>query len=308
MIFRQRGFVGIGRISTGIRALSSSYVFDEAISLIPQHTGTNSSYFKKEFLTNKFSIGDAPNGGMLMSMAIEAASKCLPDHPDPLSMTAIFMNKALEHKDGELEVRVLNSSRTTSTAEVTLSQENQMKVKFIGIFGKLNSFKGLTKLDNVPPALPPRSECFDANKQIRKLFNDKLNISNTFELFLPRNDPFATSVMQGKTGDKASISGYVKFRDDRTVTDSKALAFFGDALPPPIIAVSPSNWIPTHEYTCHFWSNGEGIAPSSWLRVTFSTTHVENGLLYCDGSIWNEEGTKLLATTRQHARHLVPRK
>jgi acyl-CoA thioesterase len=45
-----------------------------------------------------------------------------------------------------------------------------------------------------------------------------------------------------------------------------------------------------------------------WMRARFISEHVENGLLHTDGDIWNEEGTKLLAKSRQMARIISPRK
>ena len=65
----------------------------------------------------RWSVGDAPNGGYLMSMAISAARKEL-RFRDPLSVSVHFTAKAVEGAEAELQVDVLHSGRTSQTAQV----------------------------------------------------------------------------------------------------------------------------------------------------------------------------------------------
>lgn len=91
----------------------------------------------------------------------------------------------------------------------------------------------------------------------------------------------------------------------------------------------PYTWVPTMEYTVHFWQRPDftkrglpakstasadaaaaasDAAPESyWLRCTYNTPIVVNGLLYTDAHLWSEDGTTLLATSRQLAKVLTPR-
>lgn len=99
------------------------------------------------------------------------------------------------------------------------------------------------------------------------------------------------------------------------------MALFCDVLPPPIVAVQASNWVPTLEYTVHFWQRADfskrGVpatdkatgsgAHSYWLRLKYNTPVCINGVLYTDAELWSEDGTVLLATSRQLAKVLTPR-
>ena len=117
----------------------------------------------------QWSIGDAPNGGYLMSLAIEAMSKSTGGHTDMLSCSGYYLNKALEDKDCDVEVRVLNQSRSSSYVESTILQENIPRVKFIASIGNIDKLKGINHTNETGIALPPLEQCIDANKFIRKV-------------------------------------------------------------------------------------------------------------------------------------------
>jgi hypothetical protein len=108
-------------------------------------------------------------------------------------------------------------------------------------------------------------------------------------------------------------------------------SFFCDALPPPVLIITPSNWVPTLEYTVHFWGHPAaapagadsasqgGDCPAAppgavhafddklWLRCRMTTKHVRNSVLFTDAEVWGAEGGGLLASSRQLARVLTPR-
>jgi len=117
----------------------------------------------------------------------------------------------------------------------------------------------------------------------------------------------------------------------------RSMALFCDAMAP-ILGMMPYTWVPTLEYTVHFWQRPDftkrGVFPrdtapatvftsteaevaaaapvtepvsSYWLRCTYNTPIVVNGLLYTDAQLWSEDGTVLLATSRQLAKVLTPR-
>ncbi len=185
----------------------------------------------------QWSIGDAPNGGYLMSLAIEAMSKSTGGHTDMLSCSGYYLNKASENKDCDIEVRVLNQSRSSSYVESTIFQENIPRVKFIASIGNIDKLKGINHSNEKGITLPPLEECIDANKFIRKVltylfiylfiyllsqlltrsliqvYGDKLRIANEFELFVPPTCEFAKSTLKGTSSPVASLEGYVKLNN-----------------------------------------------------------------------------------------------
>lgn len=116
-----------------------------------------------------------------MSLAIEAMRMSTGDHTDMLSCSGYYLNKALENKDCDIEVRVLNQSRSSTYVESTIVQENIPRVKFIASIGNIDKLKGINHNSEKGIVLPPLEECIDANKFIRKvpshcyLFTHSLN-------------------------------------------------------------------------------------------------------------------------------------
>jgi acyl-CoA thioesterase len=268
-------------------------------------------------VSNKWSVGDAPNGGFLMTMAINAAKKVVP-HPDPLTVTAYFVNKAVQHADVEMNVRVIAQTKGSSTVHVTMVQDEVVRSEYIGVFGSLDRQKGLTYCKKEPLNLPPIRDCFSASPLIRKVYGQHLKLTFQIEMHLPKNDPFVTGLFQKKQGKDATLNSWIAFEDHRTPCLS-SLAFFLDAQPPPIINLTPSNWVPTLEYTVHFWDKPihdthnhhhvgeEDPVPKHWLQSKTETVFTKNGMLYTDGEIWSHDGKRLLATSRQFAKVLEPR-
>ena len=170
----------------------------------------------KAFITDSWSVGDAPNGGYMMCIAINAARKHI-HLRDPLVMTGYYFNKSVENCELDIDTKVLNSTKNTSTVQVQLSQEGQLKSQYIGTFGSHSSLKGPTHYTITAPNLDNRGDCYNASKIVRKHYGDNLKIAQRFEMRVPKNDHFATSTMVSKKGNIASLQSWVAFSDGRNV-------------------------------------------------------------------------------------------
>lgn len=303
------------------------YLFDHDTSVkkIGISNNDNSVKFRAK-ISDNFSIGDAPNGGYLMCIAINAARECIPFR-DPFSITGHYVNKSIEFIDADVIVQVLNQAKSSATVEISLIQQDKLRAKYIATFGDFKRMRGLTNdsLNGLSPSLPPlhSENIVNGNKFIRKTTGDKLKISSTFDMFIDKNDPFARSVLQGKTLDnEASIAAWVRFSDGRKPC-LRSLAFFSDALPPPVLCLTSSSWVPTVELTVQFYNRPvidnnetnhisdeiyEKARIEGFIRAAFKTTLLKNGLVSEDGELWDAAGKVLLAKSRQYARLLSPPK
>ena len=249
-----------------------------------------------------YSLPSTRTGGYLMAMAVQAAQQCV-EHQDPLSVSCHYMNKTLEKHDADVEVRVLSAGRSSSTVEMTISQEDKVMSKFLATFGTLDRFKGFTAINDSAPALPPVGDCLNASVILRKANGGHLKIAQQIEVLVAKDGEFAKTVLSGKqTGPKAELIAWIKFAQERPFC-LRSLTFFLDALPPPVLNMVASDWVPTLEYTAHCWATPN--PGEKWMRARFVSDHVENGVLYTDGDIWSEDGTKLYAKSRQLARVLT---
>lgn len=284
------------------------------------------------FVTDRWSIGEAPNGGYLMMMALDAASQST-SHPDPLSCQTTFLSKADENEPVLLSVRRMMSSKSMAVLHITMSQKNIVRSEHTAIFGTLNSGTrddGFDHSVKVPIALPPRNECIHASPGWRKNFGRALNIVAQTDAYFAPDSPATKGVLKGKRTDHASITTYLGLSNGE-IPSLMSLAFFNDAMFPPVLNVSALGWVPTLQYSVHFWNrppvpaalaSGEAAATphnitgdhpqptiydESYLRCRFETDYVRNSWLYTDGEIWSHDGSTLLATSRQLARLMSPK-
>ena len=72
-------------------------------------------------IAGDWNIGDNPNGGYLLSVAVQALAATLP-HPDPVTTTTHFLRPGVADAPCDIEVEVIRSGRTLSTARATFSE------------------------------------------------------------------------------------------------------------------------------------------------------------------------------------------
>lgn len=183
--------------------------------------------------------------------------------------------------------------------------------------GDLTKQSGLTAVMNTAPDLPPIDQCVDGASIVRFALRDALRIANQWEFRLPQRSAFARGILSNKNGTEAVIEGWVAFAQPRP-SCSLSSVFLLDAFPPPVLNLVATHtlrggaWVPTIEYTAHNRAvpkHEEGAAGNApqWLRARFHSRSIMNGTLTTDGELWSQDGSTLLAESRQSARLLLPR-
>lgn len=271
-------------------------------------------------ITSKYSVAGAPNGGYMAVLCINAC-KTIPNlvstHPDPISMGVFYTNKAIEDTAAEITATVVNITKSSATISVTLAQQGELKCIFTFLFGTLSRMKGFSHSEYSAPKLPSPVDCKDISSIMRPLIGGKeVPLTNELDYLIPEPDPFVQSTVKRmiknngisaasdtRAGTVSAVqSGYVRIRGSSTAPDMGTLAFLCDCLPPPILNISPSFWVPTLSFTVTW------LAPPSptdtYLRFKFASPQSRNSLLLTDGELWSFDGTTLLAQSRQTARVL----
>ena len=248
-----------------------------------------------------------------MAKAMVAAQR-VTKNKDPFSVTAHFVAKAKEHCEVDFQVKQVSESRSMDNVYIEMYQEGTRKAVFLAAFGEFARMKGPTHCRRKAPTLRPVEECIEAGPIIKEKFISALNIENQYSFVLPKDSPFYTTTLSGASSIEADAeyTGFVRFRDKRPHC-YMSLALFLDALPPPVLNVCMSPWVPTLEFTSHFWGLPSTTSESSddndenWMRFRFKTDYMVNGLLCEEGELWDYKEEKLLATCKQVARILLPR-
>lgn len=247
--------------------------------------------------------GAAPNGGYLMALAARAMRDPVPQHPDPVTLTAHFLAPATVG-DAEIEVEVLRSGRRHSTVAATLRQDGQAKVRLLGAFGDLTAAAGPTRVDRRPPELPPLEACTDFTAESRQRARVGGFEAPPIALRFDHRMPSAVlGWAEGRPSGRGHIGGYLRWSDGAPM-DTLGLLVVADCYPPAVFDADLGDigWVPTIELTVQVRKRP---APG-YLTGWFTTEAVTAGYLEEDGEVWDADGD-LVVLSRQLALAARPR-
>lgn len=240
-------------------------------------------------ISPRWNVGDKPNGGYLLALALRAAAAELP-LPDPFTATAHYL-RAATPGPALLDVEVVRAGRTHATAEVRVLQEDAEILRVLTTFGDLAAMSGPTQIAAGPPDFPPLEEC----RRGRAALPDGsiVAIAERFDSAAP---PDTMGWLRGEPTGTAHTGAWLRLVDGRE-PDPLMLTMIVDALPPPVFELGAAGWVPTIELTAHVRS----LPAPGWLRVWATTRFLQGGYLEEDAEVWDSDGT-LVAQSRQLAR------
>lgn len=279
-----------------------TFEFDTAMELAPlaggEHTpGTFSGGF-----TDGWIIGDAVNGGIVMTLATTALRRVLTDsggHPDPVAFSGYFLTPSAPG-EAVVETSVLRSGRTLSTGQASVCQPDPdgrlvERMRALASFGDLDASAEALR-SAAPPEMPPPDQCLSSDQAPP----DFLRAASLLKRLDLRIDPATAGWAVGKPSGKGVMRGWLRFRDGRE-PDPVALLFALDALPPVAFDLGLLGWTPTLEFTGHVRAKP---APG-WLQVALSSENLSGGLMEEDARVWDSTG-RFVAQSRQLCGVRVP--
>jgi acyl-CoA thioesterase len=239
-------------------------------------------------VSDRWSIGKAPNGGYLAVLLARAMGEALPQK-DPFSITLHFLRVARPGR-ARIEVEIVRVGRGHATAAARLIQEGEV-VRALATFGELGRSEGPTVVRADAPPIPARALCDPG----RAGPTTELSIADRVDMWMA---PGSVTWKGGDKSDVPELGGWARFADGRP-TDALSLLFFADAFPPPVLNLRAADapWVPTLELTVHLKARP---APG-WVRGWFRTRALVGGYLEEDGELWDDAG-QLVAISRQLAR------
>jgi len=247
-------------------------------------------------LTDGWVIGEAVNGGLLMSLATKAASDALDaagSHADPVAFSTTFLH-AGQPGTAEVETEILRAGRSFSTAEVTVRQGGTTILRHSATFADLDRNSEPVHLQEAPPELPDPDVCAPA---VRGGFAEKIRLLDRLDL---RIDPATVGWALGQPARDGEMRAWIRFADGRE-PDALSLPFFLDAMPPVTFTFGALGWAPTIAFSGHVRSRP---APG-WLRMRITTRNVIGGLFEEDAVVWDSRGA-VVAQSRQLAGVRMP--
>jgi acyl-CoA thioesterase len=266
--------------------------FDRATAITPSEDGWSVD------LDPSWSIGGSLNGGYLLAPMTKAATAAT-SMPDPLAVTATFVSSP-SGGPAEITVTVVKRGRRTSVADVVLHQQGRQHIRATAVLGDLERFDG-PNLDVPPPTDPSFEESVSIRDRAGPNGMTPPEIFRHFDLRLAPDVGWLTGLRPG-TADagEAVIEGWSRFADRRE-PDVHSLMVFADAFPPAILDRFPASWVPTLQFSVYVRARPE----PGWIRGSFRTRSMVDGLLEEDGEVFDSTG-RLVALSRQLALLLPP--
>ena len=236
-------------------------------------------------LSPAWNIGDNPNGGYLVSLALKALQECLP-HPDPISVTTHYLRPGTANEDFEVNIEIIRTGRTLTTARAKLTQQNKTRLEILTVFGDLSQSVGIDReITIAAPDIPAPEDCTVRDGGTQGII---LPIADRLDTRIDPNDALPGGSM------RAELNGWNRFKDGRA-PDSISLPLFCDTFPPsPFSLLGVVGWVPTIELTVHVRRKPE----PGWLQARFTCEDLSQGRMIESGQIWDSTGA-LVAQSRQ---------
>jgi acyl-CoA thioesterase len=255
--------------------------FDNETRMEPLDGGTFSGLVHPQW-----SIGNNPNGGYLLSLAVAALRQQTPQHPDPLSITVHYLRPGLAGQPCRVDTQVLRSGRTLSTCRATLVQDGEARLEVLAAMGDLGISADAT-LSIDAPAMPAPADCVARSGHSQGVH---LPLLERLDILLHPDEA------EPAGAGRAQVTGWIRFKDQRP-PDTAAALLFADTFPPSVFGLlGMVGWVPTVELTVHIRRRP---APG-WMLGQFRTLDLSDGRMIEDGLLWDSSG-QLVAQARQLA-------
>lgn len=251
-------------------------------------------------LAERWNVGRNQNGGVLLATAAGALAETA-GHPHPFAVTAHYF-AAAEAGPATVRATLVKPGRTYASAVGELWQGDRERVRLVGSFGDLGvrAAEGPSFRAASPRGIPDPAKCDDLFELLVAGPVGERALTKSLRNFEIRVD--SDGGWESGPDTAPALSGWIRLRDDDTVTPQMLLAI-ADGFPPTLLGHTEIGWLPTIELTVHVF----GVPPvdEPWLRAELHTRSVVGGLLDEDGELWDATGA-LVARFRQLAM-LIPR-
>jgi acyl-coenzyme A thioesterase PaaI-like protein len=247
----------------------------------------------------EWSIAGKPNGGYLLALCAQAASRQLLEagehHPHVIAASATYLS-ATPFGPVRLQVEELRRGRSSSVLRSRLlTEDGEVRVEAHVTFGRLRE-DAQPHHDGVPRVqLPPLEQCV-------RLSVDAPGFTVPLMGVLHEHlDPACLGWASGTPTGQGELRGYLAFSDGRPF-DPLSLLLAVDAFPPATFDVGLTGWVPTMQLST--WVRA--LPAPGPLVVRQHAGLVEAALVDETCDVWDSRG-RLVATGHQLAAVRMPR-
>ncbi len=266
--------------------------FDRDTAVQRQSGSASEGLFTAE-VSPDWRAGRGPHGGYLAAILLRALIETVADEARAPRSLTIHYPRAPDPGPVSIHTVVERAGRSLSTLSARMERDGSLFALALAAFSVPWSAPEIAELPM--PAVAPADPAREAGT-MRVVGAPPFTRHLVFQQRVG-NVPFSGSERP------MEIAGWLGLADERPL-DSLSLAFFCDALfPPVLVRLAEPAVCPTVDLTIHFRSAPEGSGaqdPGELCFARFQSGAVHEGLFEEDGVIWAADGT-LLAHSRQLA-------
>jgi Thioesterase-like superfamily len=238
-------------------------------------------------LDPEWTVGGRPHGGYLIAVMGRAAVTAVPDHPHPLSASAVYVASP-EVGPATVTVEALRQGRTASQVRTRLVQKQRVCVETLFVTGRLDSGAEERWTDVPPPDVAPLEECRVNGIEVP---GTGIRVA-MLEMVEQRIDPVSFRG-RGRPDGSGDLRGWLSFADGSEF-DALSLLYVSDAFPPATFTMGSVGWVPTLELTVYL----RALPAPGPLRVRQRARVLTGGFVDQVCEAWDSRGRVVVQATQ----------
>jgi hypothetical protein len=195
-------------------------------------------------LDPEWTVNGRPHGGYLLAVLGRAAVHATPDHPHPLSASAVYVTSP-EVGPATVTVEVLRQGRAASQVRTRLVQKEKVCAETLFVTGRIDPDTEERWTDGPPPDVAPFDDCRRGTVEPPGS-GVRVGMLNMMDQRIDRE----SFQGRGRPDGSGDLRGWIAF-DDGSDFDPMSLLYVADAFPPATFTMGSVGWVPTLELTAY---------------------------------------------------------
>ena len=239
-------------------------------------------------LDPEWTVNDRPHGGYLLAVLGRAATTATPDHPHPLSASAVYPTSP-EVGPATVTVELLRQGRLASQVRTRLVQKEKVCVESLFVLGRLDPTIEERWTDSPPPEVAAPEDC--RLSPVEPPEGGGVRVA-MLDMVQQRIDP-ASYLGRGRPDGSGDLRGWLSFADGSEF-DPVSLLYVSDAFPPATFTIGSVGWVPTLELTVYL----RALPAPGPLRVRQRARVIAGGLVDQICEAWDSRGRVVVQATQ----------
>jgi acyl-CoA thioesterase len=238
-------------------------------------------------LDPEWTVNGRPHGGYLLALMGRAALRVTPDHPHPLSASAVYPVSP-EVGPATVTVELLRQGRLASQVRTRLVQKDRACVEALFTMGRLDPDLEERWVDTPPPGVTPLEQC-----PVTPISPPDSGVRVAMLEMVEQRIEKASYTGRGRVDGSGDLRGWLSFTDGSDF-DPLSLLYVSDSFPPATFTIGSVGWVPTLELTVYV----RAVPAPGPLRVRQRSRVLSGSLVDQVCEAWDSRGRVVVQATQ----------